>query len=301
MSRILELISLSSVVYFRSDFCGSWGMEMPDSPYASFHMVLRGQCRLRLPDDSQDYPLSSGDVVLLPFGNSHQLYEGNSSVRVAGSEVLTRMGTEDQLFTEGPVATTLVCGHFEFDRSVNHTLLRSLPNLIHLTGVDQSRIAEWNSLIQMIIEETRGGLPGSGLVVSRLAESLFVQILRSHYLSSTERSGFLAALYDSRISQALDLIHDHFDEEWTIGNIALRVGMSRASFSERFHRLVGETPMQYLTAWRMLIARRILRSTNDSLIHVAETVGYASEAAFSRALKRLYGANPTQVRKEAAL
>jgi len=195
------------------------------------------------------------------------------------------------------VSTTLVCGHFEFDRNVDHPFLHALPEFIYLAYSDHRELTWLETATNVIIQETSSGNPGTDVVVERLAEVLFIQILRTYMKRAQVTSGFLAALRDTQISNALNLIHRAPETSWTLGNIARSVGMSRSAFAARFKELVNMTPMEYITNWRMQKARELLANARLPLIDIAERVGYSSEAAFNRAFKRRFKQNPGAMRR----
>ena len=148
-----------------------------------------------------------------------------------------------------------------------------------------------------IIHEAGGASPGAEVVVDRLGEVLFIQIVRAYMMKSRPPKGFLAALHDRQISEALTLIHTQPAQPWTLELLARHIGMSRSAFAARFRNLVGVTPMGYVTRWRMQKAREMLQRSRLPLIEISEQVGYTSEAAFSRVFKRVFKQNPGVVRR----
>lgn len=298
LSDILALVRLKAVVYFRREFARPWGMEMGQSPFAQFHLIVRGQCVLERPSLGP-LLLSAGDILLFPGGAPHSLVGESGSDKVPGIDVLTKHMAGEPIFSDGEPTATIVCGHFEFDPRFRHPLLDHLPSLIHLTQAAPHELSWLETVTTAIIQETDSGRAGSNTVVSRLAEVLFVQILRSYMALREPTNGLLAALRDDRVSRALQIIHAKARESLSLDQIARDVGMSRSSFAERFRQLTGQTPMGYLTEWRMLKARELLEETRDSVEVVRDEVGYQSEAAFSRAFKRRYGLGPGALRRKA--
>ena len=201
------------------------------------------------------------------------------------------------LFQDGEICTTLVCGHFEFDRDLDHPLMQDLPSFIHSRGVERQQLNWLEGVTSLIIAETETAYPGAATVVDRLAEVLFIQLLRAYMLEQNLSSGYLAALKDRQINQALQQIHAQPQANWTLEIIAHQIGMSRASFAARFKDLVGVTPMAYITRWRMQKAKDLLKNSELPLSLISERVGYTSEAAFSRAFKRQFKQNPGAMRR----
>jgi len=297
LSDILRSIRLSSSVYFRSDFASPWGMEMDRSPYAQFHIVVRGQCWLFT--DTQETPLalSGGDIVIFPLGDAHWIADHPDHARLPGPQVLEAIRQHRAPFGEGPTSTTLVCGHFELDRDLDHPFIQALPHLIYIRGRGQHQLTWLETATNVIIQETDSGRPGAEVVVNRLAEVLFIQALRTYMEQSNLTQGYFAALKDPFINQALRLIHAQPEAPWKLATLARRVGLSRSAFANRFKALVGLPVLRYLTDWRMYKARQLLQRTGLSQLDIAEQVGYSSEAAFNRAFKRKYSQTPGAIRK----
>lgn len=295
LSDILQLIRLEGTVYFQSDFSAPWGMTMPGSPVAQFHMVVRGQCWLYTDSLSEPMPLVGGDVVVFPHGDAHWLANSPDETRMSGRAVLQAYQNGRPLFQNSTVCTTLVCGHFGFDRELHHPLLQALPPFIHLKGSEQHADSRLDTAVSLIICETRNPQPGSAVITDRLAEVLFIQIVRT-FMAQSQSGGFLQALRDKEIGKALQIIHAQPEAPLTLAGIAQEIGMSRSTFAGRFKTIVGMTPMRYITGWRMQKARELLRDTNQPLTAVALQVGYQSQAAFIRAFQREFKQNPSAVR-----
>ncbi len=297
LTGILRRIKLRSNVYFRADFPSPWGMDIDSGPFAQFHMVVRGHCWLQMKGSKEPLGLSSGDVVVLPHGNAHWLADNLDHKRLPGKQIVQAISNNETVFKGNHVSTTLVCGHFEFDRDVDHPFLHALPEFIYLADSDRRELSWLETATNVMIQEIGSGNPGTDVVVERLAEVLFIQILRGYMQQAQVTSGFLAALRDGQISNALNLIHKEPERAWTLENIARSVGMSRSAFAARFKELVNMTPMVYITNWRMQKARELLENAHLPLIDVAEQVGYTSEAAFNRAFKRRFKQNPGALRR----
>ncbi len=297
LSDVLNLMHLRGCVYFLRNFAAPWGMEMPDGPYAQFHMVVRGRCWLRFEDITVG--LAGGDVVVFPGGEGHVLLDDPNTVPVPGMTVLKAHAARQPIFVGGGERARLLCGHFEFDRSFRHPLVEELPRLIHIKGLSAEQPGWFEAVTHMLIRETGADEPGATTVVDRLAEVLFIQVLRAYLLRSRPVRGFLAAVRDEQINRALKAIHAAAGSELTLVDIARQAGMSRSNLARRFKEILGETPINYLTRWRMLKARELLRISGRSLSDIAESVGYGSEAAFSRAFKRQFKQSPGVFRRPA--
>ncbi len=297
LSDILKLIRLKSTVYFRKDFASPWGMEMGNSPFAQFHLVVRGHCYLQTDDMKDPTDLYAGDILVFPKGKSHWLADNPASKKIPGIKVVEAHENNQTLFEGEKLSTTLICGHFEFDKDFKHPFLQSLPELIHITDTERRQLSWLETATQVIMQETDSDEPGSEVVATRLAEVLFIQILRIYIAQSNIDGGYLTALKDKHIHNALSLIHHDPKNSWTLTGIAKIIGMSRSAFAARFKQLTGNTPMNYLANWRMNIAKDIIKDQNLSLIEIAEKVGYSSEASFNRAFKKQFKINPGAMRR----
>ncbi|MEP3246166.1 MAG: AraC family transcriptional regulator [Sneathiella sp.] len=298
LSDVLSLMRLESCIYFERDFAAPWGMEMPDSPYAQFHMVIRGRCWLTF--EGETTALNSGDVVMFPHGARHCLLDTPLSPSIPGPAILESMQLGQPMFVQGGERARLLCGHFELDRSIDHPLLSELPNVIQVPALADQHPDWFAAVGNHLVLETGSAEPGAAVVASRLAEVLFIQVLRAHLQANPPLRGFLAANRDAQVSRALKVIHDGFAGELTLAGIAREAGMSRSGLAFRFKNVLGETPMDYATRWRMLKAQELLNRTEVSLSDIADQVGYNSESAFSHAFNRQFGQRPGTYRREAA-
>ena len=260
-------------------------------------MIVSGQCWLNIKDTNKQIHISAGDVIVFPLGGAHSLYDNPDSKLVPGNEVVEAIKNNRPMFEGDEVDTIFVGGHFEFDRNVNHPLIDSLPRFIHISDAERTELSWLETATNVIIQETGSGIPGSDVIVNRLAEVLFIQVLRAYMLRSNFSSGFLAALKDRHINKALGLIHATPDASWTVEKLGREIGMSRSAFSSRFKELVGLAPIEYTTNWRMQKAYEMLKDTQLPLSIIAKQIGYISEPAFSRAFKRQFKQNPGAMRR----
>jgi AraC-like DNA-binding protein len=199
---------------------------------------------------------------------------------------------------EGPF-TTVLCAMVEFEAEGVETLMASLPPVVVVRSEDQAASAQLNALARLMLAEFEGGSPGRQGVLDRLSEVMFVLVLRHYMQEASGLEGILAALRDDRVARALLALHREPGADWRVETLAREAGMSRTVFAERFTRLLGRTPMQYLASWRMHLADSMLRSRRSSVAKVAEELGYQTEAAFRRAFSRIRGVGPGEVRREA--
>lgn len=301
LSDILRSLHLRGGVYFQCEFRAPWGMQIKPTPVAEFHLVTRGQCWLRLGPRSQPVPLHVGDIVVFPHGGGHTLLDAPNAAAVPADQIV---GSQN-LDAYGPVVyggkglpAGLLCGFFEFDREPLHPLVAALPPLIHIHDTDAEDFARLKSVITLITHETGKPQPGADAVVNRLAEVLFIQILRAHVARVDAPPGILAAIADKKIGDALARLHNAPEKPWSVASLGRTVAMSRSAFAARFARLVGQAPMEYLALRRIEKARALLRAGGTTAAAVAEKVGYRSEAVFSKAFKRIVGCGPGAYRRK---
>ncbi len=302
LTDILDSVRMRGSVFSRASLAAPWGVESGPTANGIFHAVVAGQVHARLAGTGEEVILERGDVVFMPFGDNHLLTDRpNRPTRPIGQLTTLDEAGMGHLVVDGEGAeTSLICGTVEFDRGEAHPVFSMLPPLIHVrdtTGA-VSRVVE--ALIELIAAEVDRSGPGSDTVVARLTDVLIVYVIRDYIsrLPSNE-VGWLGALRDPEISAALGLIHSQPDHPWTAIELARSVGLSRSVFFARFKKLVGESPSQYLTRWRVHLATRLLRSDGLSVTAVARKVGYGTDAAFSNAFVRVMGVRPGAYRRAA--
>jgi len=307
LSDILSATKLVGSLYFTTDFTPPWGVRVGAyKRVARFHVVLRGECWVDTPDGVGPTRLDRGDIILVLRGAAHTLADGPETECKDLERVIEDTGfrgewplTLDGAGSDGAGAppTRLLCGHFEFDGSIDHPLLTQLPPRIVVRAEDG---AELDTLIRFIAREIHDHRAGREAVLQRLSEVLFIQAVRSWSASGETEGGMLAALADVQVGRGLSLIHADPGRPWSLPGLAREAGLSRTGFAERFRDLVGMTPMQYLAFWRMQKAREMFRQGSPTVEAVAAAVGYESLPAFSRAFKRWVGQPPGAYRRRLA-
>jgi AraC-like DNA-binding protein len=300
LSDVLTSIHLGGGVYFRCEMSAPWGMAIPRTEVAEFHVIVRGHCWLRRPDRQELVALQGGDVVAFLHGGAHGLVDAPERPELPAAEIMEGQSLENF----GPVKhggggapASILCGYFEFDRDSLHPLVAALPPFIHLRGAESSGFAWLQTALNFMIHETLEAKPGAEAVVGRLAGVLFVQMVRTYIEQTESPPAMLAAIADRQVGAALALMHKTPAQAWTLDTLARGAGMSRSALAARFHQLVGDTPMQYLTMWRMQLARKLLGESALSTAAIAERVGYQSEAAFGKAFKKTVGTGPGAYRR----
>lgn len=301
LSDILRSMTLRGSVEFRCEASAPWALRMTDDPTVVFHVVTAGQCWIRRLDGSAPVRIATGDIVVMKHGMPHELSSGPDANEETLGQYPPALGTEEF----GPVriggggsGTTVLCGHFTYDPRSACGVIEALPDFLHVPAGTEPSALSLHLVVLMMSEETKSALPGAAAAVDRLCEALFVRIVRRHMEQSENRAGVLAAISDSAIGAALEAMHEAPERPWTLGDLAEKSHLSRSIFAARFRILTGDTPMQYLTRWRMDIARRMLEGTRLSTAQIAERVGYSDEAAFGKTFKRLVGMGPGAYRRQ---
>jgi AraC-like DNA-binding protein len=301
LGEALHLLRMSGTFYCRSELTAPWGLQLPAMRGClSFHVVTSGRCWLEVAG-SEPLLLEPGDLSLVPHGEGHRLSSapGAPAARI---EDLTREMVSDRYAIlrhgGGGAVATLVCGAVSFDHPAAHQLVKLLPKVIHVQAARSPQMDWMQSTLHLMALEARELRPGGETIITRLADILIIQAIRSWIQEDpAAQTGWLGALQDKQIGQAIALIHRDPARTWSVESLAREVAMSRSAFSARFTERVGEPVMQYVTRWRMHVALTWLKEDSAALGEMASRLGYQSEAAFSRAFKRFIGVSPGSVRR----
>jgi AraC-like DNA-binding protein len=296
LSDVLARLRIRGSLFSRAELTHPWGVHTLGTSSAMFHVVLRG-AGWASADGGEQHSFRAGDLIVFPRGSAHVLTSepGGPTAHIARLPRATTDGGLPTVHHGGDGrGTSLLCGTFEIGPDGREFLVALLPDIVHVHGGTGATALWLDATLALLAQEASAARPGHELLIRRLAEVLFVQVLRAWVQQSgPEASGWIGALSDSGVGRALGKVHRQPELPWTAKSLAQVAGMSRSSFYTRFDRLVGQPPTQYLTRWRMCLARIALRDGSDGLADIAEQVGYSSEAAFSRAFKRELGVAPS--------
>lgn len=283
LSELMRHLRLQTRVFHRSTHCGQWTIDTEYERKAMFHWVAAGRCVLRMGEAAGDVLLEAGDAVLFIVPREHRL-----------------IATLDADETE---ATLLLCGYFEFASPLSSVLLTALPDQVllrHGASNRESRRSTPAALLQLILREAEGEEPGAAALMDKLADVLFMYALRQCVVDGSAQQGPIRALSDKHLAPALLAMHREPQQAWSVASLAELGHLSRAAFARRFTETVGLAPMAYLTGWRLQFARSALIERGIAVATAAAMAGYATEAAFSRAFKRVYGHPPSACRSLSA-
>jgi len=295
LSEVIALLQPRAVFSRPISGAGRWGVRYSAFGEPSFCAVLQGSCRLAV-DGHRPLTLEAGDVVLLTAtpGFTMSSLDATTFERL-DPRVMSRVAGEVRHGTRGGRPDVrLLGGWFVFDSPDAGLLVSLLPSLLHRRGFERL-----STLVRFVGEETGESRPGRDLVLTRLVEVLLIEALRAAPAEDAP-PGLLRGVADPRLAPAIRQMHNHLARSWTVAALARTSALSRSAFFERFTRTVGVAPMEYLLAWRMAVAKDLLRRQNVSVAEVAERVGYGSASTFSTAFSRRVGQPPGRYARAAS-
>jgi AraC-like DNA-binding protein len=306
LSQTLRVVHLVGAIFINAKFTAPWCyrsqhadsvaslLEPGAERVVIFHLITEGECYVEM-DDEPPLRLVPGDAVIFPHGDAHLMTSQPGLPPAKGSRL------------DVVLSRRLLCGYLACEAKLAKMLLAGLPPVVRV-NVRGSNAGAWlESSVRYALAEARSPRPGGAGVLAKLAEVLFIEVLRLYMNEQGEgRTGWLAGVNDRIVGAALAALHKHPAQAWTLDDLARVAGTSRSVLAERFQQLVGTAPMQYLTQWRMMLAANLLRHSNTPLAHIAEGVGYQTDTAFIRAFRREFGAPPatwrrSQVKRDQAL
>ena len=312
LSETLRVVRLVGAIFIHARFSAPWCYQSPRADTVApllepgaervviFHLITDGECCVEMPGQAP-VQLVAGDAVLFTQGDAHRMGSEPGLPPASGggrlAEVLSRRPGR-LAYGGGGARTRLVCGYLACDARLASMLLQGLPPLVKVNVRDSSAGTWLEASVRYALAEARSPRPGGAGVLAKLAEVLFIEVLRLYMNEQGEgRTGWLAGVGDRIVGVALDALHRNPAKAWTLDELARTAGTSRSVLAERFQLLVGASPIQYLTQWRMLLAANLLSRSNAPLTRIAEDVGYQTDTAFSRAFRREYGAPPAAWRR----
>jgi AraC-like DNA-binding protein len=303
LGEALHFLRMNGAFYCRSELTAPWGLTLPPMPaYLWFHVVTSGRAWLET-EEGDAHWVQPGELALVPHGKGHRLRSepGATAPPILGLP-LEQVSDRYELlrYGGGGAPTTLVCGAVRFDHPAARNVVDILPPTIHIQGSESPQTDWMQSTLRLMAAEAKVLRPGGEAVMTRLADILVIQAIRSWIETDpAARTGWLGALRDGQIGRALGLIHRDPARPWTVASLARELAMSRSAFAARFTELVDEPVIRYLTRWRMQVALDALGGEGATVAELAHRLGYRSEAAFARAFKRVIGIPPGAVKRAA--
>ena len=314
LSEVLKAVKLDGAMFYNAEFSAPWCFRSPASrtvgQYLSpgsrhvviYHLLTEGRGYAHIEEDGPPVPLNAGDIVIFPHGDPHIMGNGPSVKPVDSAQELQRVlsqGLKVSRLGGGGEITKFICGYMACDPQLSRTFLGGLPPIfkVHIRNDASGQWLE-NSLRYSVDNADASG-PGGETVLAKLSEVLFIETLRRYIAHlPQEQTGWLAGVRDPEVGKALALLHRKPAHPWTIAALASDVGISRSVLAERFRRYLSETPIAYLTRWRLQLGAQMLTSTSSSVAQIAAEVGYESEPSFNRAFKREFGLPPARFRSQ---
>jgi AraC-like DNA-binding protein len=314
LSEVLKTVKLDGAVFFHGEYSAPWCAREPDADtmasYLSagpkhviiFHLLTEGRAYARVERDGRPVPLVAGDIVTFPHGDAHLMGNGPAVPPVDNAKHIQKVLAEGRMLSQfggGGELTKLICGYMTCDPHLSRIFLTGLPPIVRI-NIRDSASGQWlEDTLRYSVEHSEASGPGGAAVVAKLSEALFVETLR-RYIAQLPRTqtGWLAGVRDQEVGKALALLHRQPAQPWTIATLAQEVGVSRSVLAERFRQYLSDTPIGYLTRWRLQLAAQLLSSTSKSVAEVAGEVGYESEPSFNRAFKREFGLPPARFRSQ---
>lgn len=264
-----------------------------------FVLVLGGGGILTLKNDPVPVQLAAGDVFMRFDSEPYTMVDSAASAVVPCEEVERYRAGHVIRFGGGGVPTTLISGSFALDPRDAVPILAILPRFLHMRA-EPGRSASFLAILNLLSTELDAADLASEATVTRLYELLFIHAVRAYARDGAAAGGWLAAVSDKQLGLAARAMHAELGRAWSLDALAARAHMSRSAFALKFKAVVGQTPVAYLTHWRMHRAGALIRKGDMALAAVAQSVGYASESAFNRAFKQAFGMTPGAYRRVAS-
>jgi AraC-like DNA-binding protein len=314
LSETLRVVQLVGAIFINARFSAPWCYQSPSADSAAphlepgaervviFHLITEGECHVEL-DGAPPTRLSAGDVVIFPQGHAHRMSSQPGLPPATGAPLERVLARRPRQLTYGGggAITRLVCGYLACDARLAAMLFAGLPPLVRVNVRGSSAGAWLEASVRYALAEARSPRAGGAGVLAKLAEVLFIEVLRLYMREqSTACTGWLAGVRDPVVGAALQALQKRPEHSWTVEELAHTAGTSRSVLAERFQLLVGSSPIQYLTQWRMVLASNLLARSSAPMTRIAEAVGYQTDTAFSRAFRREFGKPPAAWRRERA-
>jgi AraC-like DNA-binding protein len=317
LSEVLKAVRLDGALFYNGEFSAPWCFRSPASravaPYLSpdsghviiFHLLTEGRGYAHIEGEGRPVPLNAGDIIIFPHGDPHFMGNGSAVKAVDMAKELERISAQGLKISRmggGGEITKFICGYMACEPQLSRVFLGGLPPVLKI-NIRNDASGQWlEDSIRYSVGNADASRPGGEAVIAKLSEVLFVEALRRYIaLLPPEQTGWLAGVRDPEVGKALALLHRKPAHPWTIAALANDVGISRSVLAERFRRYLSETPIAYLTRWRLQLGAQMLKSTSSSVVQIADEVGYESEPSFNRAFKRQFGLPPARFRNQVKL
>ena len=313
VSEVLKVVKLQGALFYNGEFSSPWSVYAAPSRGLAryfgtnteyvivYHLLTEGRASVRL-ENGHRLKLEAGDIVMSPHGDTHIVENGPPTKTVDVSEQLVEIlsqGLKLWRVGGGGEVTRFVCGYMACDPRLGQVFLSGLPPVFKVS-IRNNASGQWlEDSIRFSVNQADRWQAGGEAVLAKLSEVLFIETLRAYIAQlPAEQTGWLASARDAEVGKALALVHRNPAQGWTIASLARAAGISRSVLVERFRHYLDESPMAYLTRWRLQLGAQMLSSTSYSVAQIAAEVGYESEAAFNRAFKRQFEVPPARFRNQ---
>jgi AraC-like DNA-binding protein len=296
LEDVMTTMRVASSLYIRMQLRAPYGIRFDTNAQARLVVITRGSCWLAAADLPQPISLAAGDCLIVKAETKFTLQDELGRRLVPCDRILSHITGRTVRHGGDGVLTEMLSGALSFDAAAAEPLMAVMPRLVHVR-LDEARAHLLQTTLQLIgLETTEDGL-GASLVIGRLHDVLFVQAVRAWCATDSQAGGWLAGLKDDRLALSIRAMHGDLARGWTVETLAREAGLSRSTFAATFKAVTGDTPLDYLTRWRMYRAKVLLRGSELSLMEIAERVGYETDTALSRAFRRFEGVAPGEWRR----
>lgn len=297
ISDVMETVNFSGNIFVHSNFLGDWGAYYQKQSLPVFHYLISGTAWIAAEGSREFTKLQSGDVAFLPTGIGHYVASSPGieckEMTIVPDEMCAATEIDDHKADQ-----TLMCGVFRTKDDFQHPLFSTLPDLMHVKFSALSEAeAIHHHVAHMIHQALNSGLAGTSIMIDRLYEILFIQLLQRYFSDNQSVDSFYLAPAMTRVGEVLKAIHREPAKNWTLDNMAEMAYMSRSAFTSNFRRCVGLSPMEYVIMWRMNKARSLVRNSGRSYHSIARKVGYQTQIGLNKAFKKHFGYTPKSLRK----
>jgi AraC family transcriptional regulator, activator of mtrCDE len=292
----LRTLHLETEVFFRGVFCNRWGLSTSGSGFASFHLVLDGECWLHCTALDAPRRLVTHDIAIFPRDAPHVISSSPEHADLCGKPLAAG---DEHVQPDG--GTALACGRFRLARQRTNLVFEALPDCLVVSLGDDSPGSWLRPMLKHVLSSVRSQTAEDDVIVERCIELLFVEVVRRHVCSAPQEAGIIAALRDPYLHRALAAVHREPARAWNLNALANEAALSRTAFCQRFLRVMGRPPMRYVAQYRMQLALKWLNEPQQGILAIALRSGYETEAAFCRAFKRETGLAPGAYRRSRAV
>ena len=293
LNDVIDTLRFRGSIFFHSNLSAPWGMSLPLVSSPRFHVALEGGFHIGA--GGRQVQVKPMDIVMIPNGEMHWIADQVGSELVASESAGVACDLGKPFFQQGDTTHRIMCGIVEYDEVITHPIISALPPVFHLSDIESDdNIWMTVKLIDAEIVRTNSK---RNIIIDRLSEVLFIQLLTRHVNENDHLVGFFSALREPRFKKVLQLIHQNPQTQWSLDIIGDTVGMSRATLLRKFKAELGVSPMMYVNNWRMAKAHQLLKYSSLSLDDIADVIGFSGSRTFRSAFQRHFGFTPSVLRK----